>query len=60
MQLLLFITCYYLQLCQSLAGSDIPVLYMTLKVFVRPSIDCSEGLKESVWLDNCSAVAVEL
>lgn len=52
MQLLLFITCYYLQLCQSLADSDISILYIISKVFVGPNIDCCEGLGESLQLDN--------
>lgn len=52
MQLLLFITCYCLQLYQSLAGSDIPILDRKMTVFIGPNIDCCEGLEESLWLDN--------
>lgn len=43
---------YYLLLFTTLAGSDIPMLYIIQKVFIGPNIDCCEGLEESLWLDN--------
>lgn len=35
-----------------LAGSDVPILYIILTGFIRPKIDCFEGLEESLWLGN--------
>lgn len=48
---LLFITCSYLQL--PVAGRQwcFNTIY-NIECFIRPSIDCFEGLEESLWLGN--------